>query len=301
MCFCYELICNNSHVGDHPIICTELIDHRDTQYGIERRLERARFREEFLRIRALGFSPPNLALRQMVQSLFRTHLERARKTRTRAFGTQRSLSAVHVAEHEYSRMADGRHFVSDERSGALLPRLSWRSAPCTMPRYYGSSFFFLSFFPSCEPLRRSDRPRKIRASRKASVADQVAKYCCLLFAVHPARTRWLAESAWKITEAPPRASGCQLQSAILASALKRDGIVAISWFLWNQPLSFRRIVQSFSAINGRVQITPSFFSSGRNSGQTRFLFPCDPSTWLSARNATRAILIWTFIPGILTL
>lgn len=42
-----------------------------------------------------------------------------------ALDVRAPLFAVHVAEHEYSRMVTGGHFVSDEeRSGALLPRSS---------------------------------------------------------------------------------------------------------------------------------------------------------------------------------
>ena len=84
-----------------------------------------------------------------------------------AFGTsQRSLSAVHVAEREYSRMADGRHFVSDDEKErrAVATIDAQHHARCHV---ITGSLFFLSFFLSLlAKLPHSDGPRKIRALLK---------------------------------------------------------------------------------------------------------------------------------------
>lgn len=217
---------------------------------------------------------------------------------------RRSLSAVHVAEREYSRMAVGRHFVSDEeRRRAVATIFATLGAPRTMPRYYTDPFFFFIFFSSLFSrllLARPRRPdeqifaleRRPRIDRdrgwlsRANVADQVAKY-----AVSPSRSSQHAatrECAWKITESPYANRGRRF-------VMERDRVSPILSCFSGETGRYRatdRFAELFSVSGRGSRYRPVFFFPPRADHLTRLgrrgcLSSCNPMTRLSARNATR--------------
>lgn len=199
-----------------------LTDNRDMQYGTELSLEQPRLRLYLRESRLeISFYRPISrrfpVLRHMVQPVFcRIHLERARgNDRQDHSGTsRRSLSAVHVAEREYSRMAAGRHFVSDEERRAVAKIVATLGIAHAMPRYYRSSLSLFLFFSSSR--NSSTGPRFVlcvcesTGSRAAILGErggsggQICHRRRLLRG--PARERGAMESYGEA-----RASGCQLQ------------------------------------------------------------------------------------------
>lgn len=137
----------------------------------------------------------------------------ASRTRAVPFSTsRRSLSAVHVAEREHSRMAAGRHFVNDEeerRAVATIVATLGTARDATL-RIFSLCFSPFFFLPSCETLASGPEERLAadvapRIASRAAISDKRGgsggQMCrrLLPFAVQPRGSRW------KITErSPPR-------------------------------------------------------------------------------------------------
>ena len=215
--------------------------------------------------------------------------------------SQRSLSAVHVAEREYSRMADSRHFVSDDekerRAVATIVMTLSIAHDATLLRIL---FFFLSFFlsswnsPAFGWTEKDSRFAKrwtwrIRWPNMSSFAVHLASQ-------HAVTRRRRVENYGGPSEEPRDYNLRSLRVKMWRNR-RYIAVFAKSTVI----VSRNRFRQSTG-----VQITPSFFLrapiTSQESVKRKFLFPYDPPTWLSARNATRAILICEpFISEFLTL
>lgn len=109
-----------------------------------------------------------------------------------------SLSTVHVAEREHSRMAAGSHFVSDEKERRAVATI-FATLGIASRHVITDSFF--ARFPDRPngptvpivrgPSAKSRNPRRLFGQFLTSHADQVAKVCCILCR---------SKRAWKITD-----------------------------------------------------------------------------------------------------